>query len=283
MSHRDIFPYRLLALDADGTILTADQQVRPAVRAAIRAAQERGVVVVLATGRAFRGAQAIARDVGLTAPVICYQGAVVQDPLSEEVLLSETYPRTLIYELLDWTEPRRLDVTVYVDGFMYLKELRHPPEFYDRWFGIPMRLVPDLRASLPDDPTKFLLIAESETCDRVLPELRALFAGRLEVFRSHDLFVEGTAPGVSKGSALAYLAARYGIPREQVIAVGDAGNDLEMLRWAGLGVAMGNAAPEVQAMADWVAPPIMADGVAEVIRRFILSPSPDGHADVARG
>ncbi|MCC7354950.1 MAG: HAD family phosphatase, partial [Anaerolineae bacterium] len=225
MNHNHL-PYRLLALDADGTILTADQRVHPAVRAAIRAAQERGVIVALATGRGFPGARAIARDVGLTAPVICYQGAVVQDPISEEVLLSETYPRAFIYELLDWTEPRRLDVTVYVAGFMYLSEFRHPPDFYDRWFGLPMRLVPDLRTGLPGDVTKFLLIAESETCDRILPKLKALFAGRLEVFRSHDLFVEGTALGVSKGSALAYLAARYGIPQEQVIAVGDAGNDL---------------------------------------------------------
>jgi Cof subfamily protein (haloacid dehalogenase superfamily) len=269
--------YRLLALDADGTLFADDLQVRPAVREAIHAAQARGVIVVLATGRSALGAQAIARSVGLNGPIISYQGAMVHDPTGQQVWLSRTFPRTLIDELLDWAEPRDLDVTVYVDNLIYLKELRHPAEFYDRWFGLPLRVAPHLRAAIPGDPTKFLIIADPATNDLLTPELEALFAGRLEITRSHALFLEGTASGVSKGTALAYLAARLGIPREEVIAVGDAGNDLEMLRWAGLGVAMGNAPRAVQAAADWVAPPVTEDGVAEVICRFILSSSADGH------
>lgn len=275
--------YRLLALDADGTLFADDLQVRPAVREAIRAAKTRGVIVVLATGRSALGAQAIAQAIGLTDPIISYQGAMVHDPVSREVWLSRTFPRALVDELLAWAEPRDLDVTVYVDNVIYLKELRHPPEFYDRWFGLPLHVAPDLRAAIPGDPTKFLIIADPATHDLLTPELQSLFAGRLEVTRSHALFLEGTAPGVSKGTALAYLATRLGIRREEVIAVGDAGNDLEMLRWAGLGVAMGNAPPVVQAAADWVAPPVTEDGVAEVIRRFILSPSPDGHKNTPRG
>jgi hypothetical protein len=92
--------------------------------------------------------------------------------------------------------------------------------------------------------------------------------------RSHILFVEITSPGVSKGSALAFLAGYFGIPREETIAVGDNGNDVSMIEWAGLGVAMANATPDAIAAADWVAPPVGEDGVATLIDKFILNHGP---------
>jgi hydroxymethylpyrimidine pyrophosphatase-like HAD family hydrolase len=96
------------------------------------------------------------------------------------------------------------------------------------------------------------------------------FNGRLSVVRSHELFVEVTSPSVSKGAALAFVAERFGVSREEVIAVGDSGNDVSMVEWAGLGVAMANATPDVHAVADWVAPPVGDDGVVEIIERFLF-------------
>ena len=101
-------------------------------------------------------------------------------------------------------------------------------------------------------------------------ELAASFAGRLNVVRSHPLFVEIISPRVSKGRGVAHLADLYGVSRAQTIAVGDSGNDLSMVQWAGLGVAMGNASADVKAVADWIAPPVSEDGVAAVIERFVL-------------
>ena len=99
---------------------------------------------------------------------------------------------------------------------------------------------------------------------------KARFDGHLDIVRSHRLFVEGNPRGVSKGSALAWLAQRLGIPRERVLAVGDNDNDRSMIEWAGVGVAMGNSPPTLQAIADWVAPSVEGDGVAAALDRFVL-------------
>ncbi len=97
------------------------------------------------------------------------------------------------------------------------------------------------------------------------------FNERLAVLRSHALFGELTAPGVSKGAALKTLAARLGIPREQVVAIGDHENDLQMIAWAGLGLAMGNAIPAVREAADAIIPTVEEAGVAWAIKRYLLS------------
>ncbi len=119
-------------------------------------------------------------------------------------------------------------------------------------------------------PIKGLMIVEPGMGEEMAAELHAIFDGRLTVLRSHELFTEVTPPKASKGNALAFLAARYGISQAETLAVGDSDNDISMIRWAGLGVAMGNAAPEVIAAADWVAPPVAEDGLATIIERFVL-------------
>ena len=118
---------------------------------------------------------------------------------------------------------------------------------------------------------KGLFINEETASERLTAELQVQVGDRLTVMRSHPLFVEVTSPNVSKGKALAFLADWYGIPRAETIAVGDSGNDLSMIEWAGLGVAVANATPEVLAAADWIAPPVSENGVVAVIERFILS------------
>ena len=114
------------------------------------------------------------------------------------------------------------------------------------------------------------MIVEPGEGEPLAAELHAIFQGRLTVLRSHELFTEVTPPNASKGNALAFLADRYGISQAETIAVGDSDNDISMIRWAGLGVAMGNAAPEVIAAADWVAPSVFDDGLAAVIEEFVL-------------
>jgi hypothetical protein len=115
-----------------------------------------------------------------------------------------------------------------------------------------------------------MFIGEPALVDRLTPEVQERYGDRFAVVRSHTLFSEITAPGVSKGSALAFLAHRYGIAREETIAAGDNGNDVSMIAWAGLGVAMANATPEAMAVAKWVAPSVGEDGVADLIDRYIL-------------
>ncbi len=178
--------------------------------------------------------------------------------------------------MITLAEARELELTLYSQEHLYVSRMRQSAEFYDRWFGLPIRQVPDLHAvrrqlQAEERPViKGLFIGEPDDNDRLIRDLTARFAGRLSIVRSHPLFVEALSPNVSKATAVAFLAARYRVRRDEVIAVGDSGNDVSMVQWAGLGIAMANATPDVLAVADWVAPSVQEDGVATVIEKFVL-------------
>jgi L-threonylcarbamoyladenylate synthase len=273
-------PYRLIALDLDGTSVVGGQQPTPAVRRAVAAAEANGVRVVLATGRPYASALRYAEAFGLTDPILCFQGSLVKEVGGERAtLFAESVPRAPLLDLFAYAEARDLDLTLYSEHAIYLVGMRRPKPFYDLWFGGEIEAVPSLEEGLRRIdaaglvPLKCLFIDEPEANDRLLPELRAEFAGRLDIVRSHDLFVEAVSPRASKGRSLAFVADYYGIPRSQVIAMGDSGNDLSMVEWAGLGVAVANASREILAAADWVAPSVEEDAVAALVDRFVLKPA----------
>jgi Cof subfamily protein (haloacid dehalogenase superfamily) len=272
-----IVSYRLLCFDYDGTAADGGHFPTPRVREAVAAAQVRGVRVVLATGRSFGSAYRYAETLGLQDAVIASQGAIVKEMASpHETLVREVMPLEPLHEFLALAEARDLDLSLYGEEEYYITALRRSSEFHRRWFGPPFHQVAtyaDALAALRakgEAPIKGLMIGEPGEGESLAAELRAIFQGRLTVLRSHELFTEVTPPSASKGNALAFLAERYGIPQAETIAVGDSDNDISMIRWAGLGVAMGNAAPEVIAVADCVAPSVYDDGLAAVIEEYVL-------------
>ena len=274
--------YRLMAIDLDGTSIEEGQLPNERVRKAVAAATGRGVRVIVATGRPYTSALQYGAALELRTPLICYQGALVKEVEGRrETLLAEEMPEAELEEAVAFADEHQLDLNLYTEEAFYLARLAHPQAFYDQWFNLPLRTVGSLVDALPrlrSQGHKFLkalFLGEPADGDRLLPVLRDRFAGRLTVVRSHSLMVEICSLSASKGQALAFLAGRFGIPRAETIAVGDSGNDESMVRWAGLGVAVANAMPEVLAAADWVAPPVTEDGVVEVIERFILR---NGHA-----
>lgn len=263
---------QLLALDLDGTLMGDDLVISPRVRRAIATSQEHGVVVTLATGRMFDVTLAFAQDLGITAPLICYQGGLIQAPDSNAPLYRVTMDSALVHEVLEWRAQRGWHIALYADDDIFVTEQRYPEDFYRALLGERLVWVDDLFSVLEQhEPVKFLLVAEPPEADRIEAEVRHRFEGRIEVVRSHAMFVEGNPLGVSKGDALQRLATHLGIPQAQVIAVGDQGNDADMIAWAGIGVAMGDGSPSVKAIADWIAPPLAEDGAAVAIERFVLN------------
>ena len=261
----------LIALDLDGTLLDEELGISPRVRRALLAAQARGVHVTLATGRSAITARPFAEALGIQTPIIGYQGGQVAEPLTGETLLEQTMAVDLAHAAVERAEAEDLDLSLYSRDTVYFRQLRFPQVFYDRWFGLPMRHTPDLHAVVEaTPPMKFIIIADPPEADRIEARWKEAFDGRLHVVRSHRLFVEGNPPGVSKGTALAWLARRLGVPQAGVMAIGDNDNDITMVEWAGVGVAMGNGSPALKAVADWVAPPIGEDGVAAALERFVL-------------
>ncbi|MCP4517419.1 MAG: HAD family phosphatase [Delftia sp.] len=266
-------PYRLLACDLDGTLMSEQTIIHAPVRRALAAAQARGIAVTLATGRSFATTLPFARDLDISLPLICHQGGCVQHPLSGELLYQAAMERALLLKVVELAHARDWHLVLYFGDDIYLAELRYPLSFYHAMIGSNLQRVDDL-AEIVDAseqaPSKFILAASKEQADHIQAEMDARFGQQMVVVRSHDFFVEGNPLGVNKGNALRRLAAELGVPREQVMAIGDQANDVTMIAWAGLGVAMGSGSQAARDVADWIAPPLAAHGAAAAIEHFLL-------------
>lgn len=266
--------YRLLALDLDGTVVDQSLAISGAVRNAIAAAQASGCKVTIATGRTFMATMPFVNALGIIDPVICYQGALVRHPLTGEVFASAVIPGDLAAEALGLLQKAGIFTIVYSDERLYVAERRHELDTYLVFHpeGAEVVVEPNLVDEIAKlRPAKLLFMADSDVIERELRRMARHFAGRLSSVRSHAIFGELTPLGITKGTALAEMASQLGIPRDQVIAIGDHENDLPMIEWAGLGLAMGNAIPRVRQIADAVIPTVQEDGVAWAIEKYILT------------
>jgi len=261
----------LLALDVDGTLIDEFLSIPDRIREAVLQVHQRGVTVTLATGRMFQSATPFARELEIEAPLICYQGGLIQAPNARKPLYRATMDRDIVRDALAWRAQQGWHAVLYADDALFISEWRYPESFYQDLLGENLYKVDNLASLLEHcEPVKFLFIADPPEADQIERAMRQRFGGQMEVVRSHANFVEGNPLGVSKGDALRRLADHLVVPQAQVMAIGDQGNDVPMLEWAGISVAMGNASLEAKAAADWVAPSFSEHGAAVAIKRFIL-------------
>lgn len=260
----------LLALDLDGTIVGDDGIISPRTRQALAAAQARGVEVTLATGRMFQAALPFARELSIGAPLICYQGSMVRSPSGDPPVVHRTVPLNLAHRVVEWARERDLSVSAYLDDRLYTDRVTPDTLFDAQLSQVELHRVDDLLALLTAEPTKLAIVTDGRGTGRIARDLAGAMGDRLRVVKTHPRFVEATHPRVSKGWALAQLARLLDVPRESVMAAGDNDNDAEMIAWAGLGVAVGNASPRAREAADHLAPPLEQDGLARAVERFIL-------------
>jgi Cof subfamily protein (haloacid dehalogenase superfamily) len=267
---------KLLVLDIDGTISGVQNTVEEPVKQAVRAAQDKGIQVAIATGRMYCSALRFHQEIGATLPLMAYQGALVKDPATATVHRHWTVPQQLATELLDYFEQPALrdllSVHFYIEDQLYVREITSDTEQYVGRSGIRPIAVGDLRV-LEKEPTKVLALSDDAAIiDNLLYSLRSQYtATELYLTKSVPTFFEATHPLVNKGTAVRYLAEEHlGLQPEQVMAIGDNFNDVEMIEYAGIGIAMGNAPEQVQAIADWIAPTIEQHGVAAAIEKFLL-------------
>jgi hydroxymethylpyrimidine pyrophosphatase-like HAD family hydrolase len=184
-----------------------------------------------------------------------------------------TMPGAVTAEAVQMLLERDIFVVAYIDEVLHIAQRRPELDLYLSYHpeGAEVRLCDDLPAVVAQHPvTKLLFVAEPEIVGPTLAELQRAVGDRLVTTRSHQLFGELTALGVSKGRALAELAQQLGIPQAAVVAIGDQENDLEMVAWAGLGLAMGNAIPALKAIANQTIPSIDDAGVAWAIEHLLL-------------
>lgn len=266
--------YKLLALDVDDTLVNARLQIPERTRRAVEQAREAGVRVTLATGRMFCSARPFAGQLGIEEYLITYQGALVRHSVTGETLFHRPVPLDLAGEIIEYIKKEfGYHINIYLDDFLYVAERTPEAERYAAHSGTPLGVVGDLDRFLQERneaPTKLLVVAEEYQLDELLARARPVYGERLHITKSKPHFLEFSHPDGHKGHALASIAGHYGLQREEIIAVGDTYNDIEMIEYAGLGVAVGNARPEVQKKADYVCPSNEDCGVAEVVEKFIL-------------
>ncbi len=268
---------RLLVVDIDGTIAGPSNQVSDRVLNALHQVQAQGIPVAVATGRMYSSAQRFHQVVQSQLPLIAYQGAWIQNPHDQTLHQHTPLPADRAQELLTYfAQPHlqpHVSIHLYLDDQLYVEAMLPDTKDYTDRAGIPVTLVENLTTLLDRAPTK--LLAMSENTDLIataLADLKTRYRpDQMYLTTSTATFLEATHPAVNKGNAVRYLAeSLLGISLSQVMAIGDNCNDREMLESVGWGVAMGDAPEMVKAVANWVAPNVIADGAAVAIERFLL-------------
>ena len=259
------------ACDLDRTLIAQEGVLRPRTIAAIEATRASGAHVIVVTGRMFRSVRPYLEQAELDDPVVCYQGAVVADPVSGEFLRHVPIPRTVALEAIDALVAAGFHVNCYVDDELYVAEVTPEARSYADFQGLEIHAVGDLRAWLDRDPTKLVAVGDPAALDELEAELKPRFEGRLFISKSLPFFLEFAHPDVSKGSGLAFVADRLGFGPEETVACGDGENDRELLDWAGFGVAVANAHEDVLARADLVVPSVQEEGAAALLEAYLDS------------
>ncbi|MGB8518708.1 MAG: Cof-type HAD-IIB family hydrolase [Candidatus Tumulicola sp.] len=263
--------HKLVALDLDGTLIGGDLTISPRVRAAVDRMQQTGVRGCLVTGRMYRAAIPFARELGFDAPLICYQGAAIVDPVSDDVLRHAALRNEVVRELIAAAETDGVHLQLYRNDEYYAQSRNRFSDMYARLAKMQPVVVPSLREAFAySDATKAVVIADAADAERYERRLAERFGARAYVTRSLPEFVEVLDPGVDKGEALTFVANRLGVRKEEIVAVGDSWNDAPLLRAAGFAVAMGSAPPELRSIAHAVVGDVAHDGVAEAIEAYVV-------------
>ncbi len=261
----------LVAIDLDGTLLRTDKRLSRQVADAVRHAAIKGVHIILSTARPPRSVRPIYRHLGLFTPQINYNGALIHDDRRARTIFHQPLPVKLGERLVNYA--RKIDPQVVVSI-----------EILDKWYtdhvdsSMPTEtskhFAPDfvgpLEAFLHKPATKIMFHAPPDRMGRVLAAIRDKFGRKVSILVCDSHLIQVIHPHADKQTALVRVAGELGVPRERIMAIGDAPNDERMIRWAGLGVAMSNAWPQVRDAADHVVPSNDEHGVAVALRRFVL-------------
>jgi Cof subfamily protein (haloacid dehalogenase superfamily) len=263
---------RLVALDLDGTLIGEDLVLRPRVRDAIASARSQGVAITIVTGRMFAAAKPFALALGITGPIVCYQGAAVFDVESGATIRQIPVRADVAHEVLTWAHDHGVHAQCYADDTLYVEKIDRFSQRYTALARVEPVVVESLRAAFFERPTiKIVMVDDPDRSAQHLIDLRSLLGTRAYLTRSHIDFVEVVDPAVNKGEGLAFVAGRYGVALDATLAIGDAWNDVPLIDAAAIGVAMGSGPPELLSHADAIVADVAHDGVAEALERFVLA------------
>ncbi|EEQ47673.1 Cof-type HAD-IIB family hydrolase [Selenomonas flueggei] len=275
---------KLFVSDLDGTMLPSGDIVSSENIAAVQCAVRAGVTVTIATGRMFEAALPVAEALGVDVPIIAYNGALIKSP-SGRIYEEHAIDPMLARDIITFAQARGWYIQSYSGGVLRYAIACEESRFYENSQKITGKAVGrNGMLAYVTGNCKLLLVTEG----RAVSEARAqmlmdAFGAHIGVTRSADRLVEIVVKGVSKASALTALAAKLGITADETMAIGDAYNDLPMLKAAGKSVAMGNAFPEVKEEADYETLSCTENGLAAAIYTYVLGMGANAPVPMRRG
>ncbi len=275
-------PYKLIALDIDGTLLTTRGEITPRTSQALNQARQLGIQIVLVTGRRFNSARELVLRLELDIPLVSHNGALTKNIETLEVVDFHPLDDKVAREVIHFGRQHGVDMICNDDphglGTMVIEGISPDNKALHRYLNLyrsSVVEVPDLASYVQSPPIQLTISGRCDPTDEFEIKLREAMGEQIRIFktryRSFDLTIlDVLSLTASKGESLAAVAARNGIAREEIMAVGDNHNDLTMLRYAGLGVVMANAEDELKQMGFEQTASNEEDGVAQAIEKFIL-------------
>ncbi|MBA4531649.1 Cof-type HAD-IIB family hydrolase [Brevibacillus halotolerans] len=269
--------YRMIVLDLDDTLLQDDHTISTRTKIALMKAQEAGVKVVLASGRPTYAMTHIAEELELAkygSFILSFNGAKIINWKTKEELFSSTLPVQTVHELYDISKKEQVGILSYDGDDIVAETVTAYTQKESEITGMNIKEVGSFKQAITRPVVKVLMVDDPTKLAIVEKKLQKQLEGQLSVMRSKPFFLEFTEAGVDKGTSLHQLIHKLGIEQAEVIAIGDSYNDLAMINFAGLGVAMGNAPDDIKEIADYVTDTNMNHGVAKVVETFILNKIP---------
>lgn len=266
--------YKMIVLDLDGTLTNRDKVITDHTRNVLMEAQKRGKIVVLASGRPTYGVVPLADQLEMEkygGYILSFNGGIIMDCRTREVVFQKKLPVEANRRIVELSVEERVDILTYQDAMIITN---NPDNQYvqleSRINHLKVRRIEDMASYVDFAVPKFLMADDGDYLAMVEARVKAALGKNFSVYRSEPFFLEVLPKGIDKAQCLNQLISALGISREELIACGDGYNDLSMIRYAGLGVAMGNAVLPVRNAADYVTLSNNDDGVAHVVEKFLL-------------
>lgn len=262
---------KMLVLDIDGTIIKKDFTYSKELKNTLLRLQDDGVRVVIATGRMHDGAVPLLQELGLNTPIISYQGSMVREWKDcDKVLYSKRMSAQQASKVIDYFRSQKVHINAYSGDKLYVEQDdEHIKEYVNHRF-VNYNVLSDLKNLDLSKLDKLLCIENDQIkMKKVVDDLSEMFKGELYIVKSMRHYCEVTHINATKGSAIEFLCDYWGIDISETMAIGDQDNDIEMIKTAGIGVAMGNGTPKLKEAANFITKSVEDDGVVYAVEKFI--------------
>ena len=272
LENKKIMKYKMLVVDMDDTLLTDDHEISNENKEMLLKAQEMGVYVVLASGRPTSAMIEYAKELQCDVNnsfMISFNGSTITDLKEDKLLFEHSLTKEQIHSLYDFSQQNNTHIITYLNGQIISERNSEYIDIESTITGIELVIVPSFKDAVTTSAVKCLLLEEPNYLKTMEPLLKAAMPD-LSVCMSKPFFLEAAPNGVDKGAAIQILAEKLNILPSEIIAIGNAGNDLTMIQYAGLGVWVDNVDDELREFGDVIVASNNNHGVAEVVRRFIL-------------